>query len=48
MSIKIKNPDYKIKTAKIEAIEKDRNDYKTHINDLLKLEVIRRSYSPID
>ena len=44
--LKIKNPDYKIKTAKIEAIEKDREDYKTHINDLLKLGVIRRSYSP--
>ena len=44
--LKIKNPDYKIKTTKIEAIEKDREYYKTHINDLLKLEVIRRSYSP--
>ena len=40
--LKIKNPDNKIKTAKIEATEKDREDYKTHINDLLKLEVIRR------
>ena len=44
--LKIKNPDYKIKTAKIEASEKDREDYKTHINDLLKLDVIRRSDSP--
>ena len=44
--LKIKNPDYKIKTAKIEATEKDREDYKTHINDLLKLDVIRRSYLP--
>ena len=44
--LKIKNPDYKINTAKIEATKKDREDYKTHINDLLKLEVIRRSYSP--
>ena len=44
--LKIKNPDYKIKTAKIEATKKDRKDYKTHINDLLKLEVIRRSNSP--
>ena len=35
--LKIKNPDYKIKTAKIEATEKDREDYKTHINDLLQL-----------
>ena len=46
MYIKIKNPDYKIKTGKIEATEKDREDYKTHINDLLKLGVIRRSDSP--
>ena len=44
--LKIKNPDYKIKTAKIEATEKDREDYKTHINYLLKLGVIRRSDSP--
>ena len=44
--LKIKNPDYKIKTSKIEVIEKDREDYKTHINDLLKLNVIRRSNSP--
>ena len=44
--LKIKNPDYKIKTAKIEATKKDRKDYKTHINDLLKLNVIRRSDSP--
>ena len=40
--LKVKNPNYKIKTVKIEATEKDREDYKTHINDLLKLEVIRR------
>ena len=44
--LKMKNLDYKIKTAKIEASEKDREDYKTHINDLLKLEVIRRSDLP--
>ena len=44
--LKIKNQDYKIKTAKIEATEKDREDYETHINDLLKLDVIRRSNSP--
>ena len=44
--LKIKNLDYKIKTAKMDASEKDREDYKTHINDLLKLEVIRRSDSP--
>ena len=44
--LKIKNPDYKIKTALIEATEKDREDYKTHINELLKLGVIRRSYPP--
>ena len=44
--LKIKNPNYKIKTATIEATEKDREDYKTHINDLLKLGVIRRSNSP--
>ena len=44
--LKIKNSDYKIKTTKIEATKKDREDYKTHINDLLKLNVIRRSYSP--
>ena len=44
--LKIKHPDYKIKTVKIEAIEKDKEDYKTHINELLELEVIRRSYSP--
>ena len=44
--LKIKNSDYKIKTAKIEATEKDREDYKTHINDLLKLNVIRRSDLP--
>ena len=31
--LKIKNLDYKIKIAKIEAIEKDRENYKTHIND---------------
>ena len=43
--LKIKNPDYKIKTNKTETTEKDREDYKTHINDLLKLNVIRRSYS---
>ena len=43
--LKIKNPYYKIKTTKIEATEKDREDYKTHINDLLKLGVIRRSES---
>ena len=46
MYIKNKNPDYKIKTAKIEAAEKDREDYKTHIDDLLKLEAIRRSDLP--
>ena len=44
--LKIKNPDYKIKTTKIEATKKDREDYETHINDLLKLNVIRISYSP--
>ena len=44
--LKIKNPDYKIKTVKIEATEKDREDYKIHIKDLLKFNVIRRSYSP--
>ena len=44
--LKIKNPDYKIKTTKIEATEKDKEDYKTRINDLLKLGVIRRSDSP--
>ena len=44
--LNIKNPDYRIKTAKIEATKKDREDYKTHINDLLKLDVIRRSNSP--
>ena len=44
--LKIKNLDYKIKTTKIEAIEKDREDYKTCINDLLKLDIIRISYSP--
>ena len=43
--LKIKNPDYKIKTTKIETTEKDREDYKTHTNDLLKLNVIRRSDS---
>ena len=35
--LKIKNPKYKIKTVKIEATDKDREDYKMHINDLLKL-----------
>ena len=35
--LKIKNPEYKIKIAKIEATDKDREDYKMHINDLLKL-----------
>ena len=40
--LKIKNPDYKIKTVKIETTEKDIKDYKTHINDLLKLGVIRK------
>ena len=40
--LKIKNLDYKIKSAKIEVTEKDREDYKTHINNLLKLGVIRR------
>ena len=44
--LKIKNLDYKIKTAKIEETEKDIEDYKIHINDLLKLDVIRRSNSP--
>ena len=44
--LKIKNPNYKIKTVKIEANENDREYYKTHINDLLKLGVIRRSDSP--
>ena len=44
--LKIKNLDYKIKTAKIEETEKDVEDYKIHINDLLKLDVIRRSNSP--
>ena len=44
--LKIKNLDYKKKTAKIEATEKDRENYKTQINDLLKLDVIRRSDSP--
>ena len=43
--LKIKNPDYKMKTAKIATTEKDGEDYKTHINDLLKLGVIRRSDS---
>ena len=38
--LKIKNSNYKIKIAKIETSEKDREDYKTHINDLLKLNVI--------
>ena len=44
--LKMKNSKYKIKTAKIEATNKDREDYKIHINDLLKLGVIRRSESP--
>ena len=41
--LKIKNPEFKIKIAKIEATDKDRENYKMHINDLLKLRVIRRS-----
>ena len=41
--LKIKNPEYKIKTVKIEATDKDREDYKMHIKDLLKLGVIRIS-----
>ena len=44
--LKIKNLEYKIKTTKIEATDKDREEYKMHINDLLKLGVIRRSESP--
>ena len=43
--LKIKNPEYEIKAAKIEAIDKDREDYTMHINDLLKLGVIRISES---
>ena len=43
--LKIKNPECKIETAKIEATDKDIEDYKMHINDLLKQGVIRRSQS---
>ena len=35
--LKIKIPEYKIKIAKIKTTDKDREDYKMHINDLLKL-----------
>ena len=45
--LKIKNSEYKIKTAKIEAIDKDKEDYKIHINDLLKLGVIKRLKSTL-
>ena len=44
--LKIKNLEYKIKTTKIEPTDKYREYYKMHINDLLKLGVIRRSESP--
>jgi len=44
--INIINPDYIIKTAPIEATPKDIEDFKMHIEELLKLKAIRESKSP--
>ena len=40
------NPEYKIRTAKIEATNDNKEDFKMHINELLNLGVIQRSESP--
>lgn len=42
----IKNPDYKISTAKIAYSNLDRDEFDKQIEELLKLRVIRNSYSP--
>ena len=44
--LEILNLEYKIKTTNIEATPKEKEDFKMHINDLLKLKVIRKLDSP--
>lgn len=44
--LKIKNPEYVIKTKNIEPTNQDREDFKMHISELIKLGVIRKSDSP--
>lgn len=44
--IDIINPDYIIKTSPIEASPKDIEEFKMHIEELLKLGAIRESRSP--
>lgn len=44
--LKIKNPEYIIKTKNIEATNLDIEDFKMHIEELLKLGVIRKSECP--
>ncbi|KAL4579631.1 hypothetical protein LXL04_015785 [Taraxacum kok-saghyz] len=44
--LKIKNPEYIIRTKNIEPTNEYINDFKLHISELLKLGVIRKSDSP--
>ena len=44
--INIINPEYIIKTSPIEATPKDIEEFKMHIEELLKLGAIRESRSP--
>jgi len=44
--INIINPDYIIKSGPIEATPKDIEEFKMHIEELLKLKAIRESRSP--
>jgi hypothetical protein len=44
--INIINPNYIIKTSPIEATPKDIEEFKIHIEELLKLRAIRESQSP--
>jgi hypothetical protein len=44
--LNIINPDYIIKTSHIECTPKDIEDFKMHIEELLKVKAIRESRSP--
>ena len=44
--LEILNPNLKISTAKIETSNEDIKEFEMHIEDLNKLEIIRRSISP--
>ncbi|XP_059631379.1 uncharacterized protein LOC132274189 [Cornus florida] len=44
--LEILNPDYKIKTKKIESNNEDREDFKMHIKKLLRFNAIKKSISP--